>query len=316
MRKLSITGVMAFLAISALAQTSGPDWIPFTWESATMGDRKIEKTAMSVPVKIGKMPYRFEAQFDLGASATILYGNTFAPYLEKYGDLKQSESTRTVTIQGESCPILSKTDLILGETAFLEKDIALLPNSGEVMTTDSVGTNSVKHIGTVAADLFNTGVLVIDYPAQRLCRLENIPRNWEAKFEFVDIDYDAQMNWILIPLKIGDQTHKVLFDTGSSMFALLSSKSHVSTIADTKHYADSLSVGAWGNTVQVYGYKSDVPVQFGSVAFAPHPVYASPYLDDQTLSEAGFWGVVGNRYFLDRTILIDYKHKRFGISRK
>lgn len=282
-----------------------------------MGDRKIEKTAMSVPVKIGEMPYPFDAQFDLGASATMVYGNTFAPYMQKHSEIKQRlDTTRTVNIQGERCAILSKIDLTLGETAFPQTDVVLFSNYGDAMTADSVGTSSVKHIGTIAADLFNTGVLVIDYPGERLCGMKNVPQAWEQEFEFVDIDYDAEMNWILIPLKIGGEVRKVLFDTGSSMFSLLSSPSHIAGIADTTNCTDSLSVGAWENTVQVHGYAPHAAVQFGSVAFTPHSVYASPYLDDQTLEEAGFWGIVGNRYFLDRTIIVDYRNKRFGISRK
>ena len=49
-------------------------WIHFSWSSGNLGGRLIEKTAMIVPLKIEELPYAFEAQFDLGACSTMIYG--------------------------------------------------------------------------------------------------------------------------------------------------------------------------------------------------------------------------------------------------
>lgn len=316
MRKLLLAAGALLLITSAYAQKLPDDhlpWIPFAWKSESISGKVVEKTSFSIPLSIEGIPHSFDAQFDLGAATTMLYGNTIAPYLEKYG--VRADTTQTIYIQGEPCPVLPKAALKLGAVAFQGTNVALFQGYGDLMTADSISTPTIKHAGTVAADLFNDGVLVIDYPNERLCRLDSIPGDWHEAFELVDIDYIEEMNWIFLPLQIGDATHKILFDTGSSMFPLLSSPSNIAAIADTRHCTDSLTVGAWGNQVQVNGYAPTVKIRLGTTTFAPQPVYASEYLSDETLNEAGFWAIVGNRYFLDRIVVIDYRNKRFGISR-
>ena len=63
-------------------------WIHFSWSSGNLGGRLIEKTAMIVPLKIEELPYAFEAQFDLGACSTMIYGKAFAPYLAMASDIR------------------------------------------------------------------------------------------------------------------------------------------------------------------------------------------------------------------------------------
>ena len=188
---------------------------------------------------------------------------------------------------------------------------------GTEMTKDSLCTSTIKHIGTIAADLFEGKILIIDYKNQRLCGIESLPSDWEQRVEFVDIEYVKESNLVFLPLQIGDITYRVMFDTGSSIFPLLSSLSKIARISNPDRCVDSLTVLSWGKPVDVYGYIPDVKIMLGKEELDNSlPVYGSDMLNDKNLDRSGYWGLTGNRYFLDKTIVIDYKNRRFGILKE
>lgn len=291
-------------------------WINFEWQSHELNGRLIEKTAITVPVRIDNLPYKFDAQFDLGAISSMFYENTINPYLSIYPYLTEKiDTTKTGLIQGIHSPVIRDIDLTLDGILFPKRELLLFKGYGDVMNTDSVHTPSVKHIGTIAADLFADKILVIDYPNQRLCGLNTIPHSWVKNFEFVDIEHIKERNWLLLPLQINGNTEKVVFDTGSSLFPVVSSAQKISSIADTTKIVDQFTGSSWGEAEVVYGFEPNVEIKIGTTILESLPVYYSENIDDEMLDYAGFWGLAGNRYFLNKIVILDYKNQRFGISR-
>lgn len=293
-------------------------WIHFSWSSGNLGGRLIEKTAMIVPLKIEELPYAFEAQFDLGACSTMIYGKAFAPYLAMASDIREKiDTTQTVFLQGASYPCFADLSIQLDGVEFPNRRVVFFEDFGTEMTKDSLCTSTIKHIGTIAADLFEGKILIIDYKNQILCGIESLPSDWEQRVEFVDIEYVKESNLVFLPLQIGDITYRVMFDTGSSIFPLLSSLSKIARISNPDRCVDSLTVLSWGKPVDVYGYIPDVKIMLGKEELDNSlPVYGSDMLNDKNLDRSGYWGLTGNRYFLDKTIVIDYKNRRFGILKE
>lgn len=144
-------------------------WIHFSWSSGNLGGRLIEKTAMIVPLKIEELPYAFEAQFDLGACSTMIYGKAFAPYLAMASDIREKiDTTQTVFLQGASYPCFADLSIQLDGVEFPNRRVVFFEDFGTEMTKDSLCTSTIKHIGTIAADLFEGKILIIDYPLVEL----------------------------------------------------------------------------------------------------------------------------------------------------
>ena len=161
-------------------------WIHFSWSSGNLGGRLIEKTAMIVPLKIEELPYAFEAQFDLGACSTMIYGKAFAPYLAMASDIREKiDTTQTVFLQGASYPCFADLSIQLDGVEFPNRRVVFFEDFGTEMTKDSLCTSTIKHIGTIAADLFEGKILIIDYKNQRLCGIESLPSDWEQRVESV-----------------------------------------------------------------------------------------------------------------------------------
>lgn len=305
---------LTICSLGLFAQDGQIGWFNFQWDDVTLGSRKVEKAGIMVPFEIEGVPHKFNAQFDLGAVSTMLYGNAIAPYLAKYKDtFSRIDTLQYCTLEGVRCPYFKALNLNLSGVRYPDIDMAWFKGYGDTLTMDSIYTPTEKHVGTFAADLCSDRILVIDFPKQRICILDTLPVAWTDRVNYVPMEYWKENNWIFLPLKVNGKEEKVLFDTGSSIFPLLSSPKNVAKIADMSHCLDSLALSSWGEVSNVYSYQTNVKIELDKMDLSSHPVFIGDQISDEVLEEAGFWGIIGNRYFLDQTVVIDYKNSKFGI---
>ena len=106
----------------------------------------------------------------------------------------------------------------MGQVSFGNRNIGHFKNFGDNITADSINTKTAKDIGTIAPDLFENKVLIIDYPNKRICIATVIPKQFQkAQFR----PYKIKDGRIKIPITINGKDEDVMFDTGSSLFALI-----------------------------------------------------------------------------------------------
>lgn len=311
MKKLTILVLIAVLSTS-LTFSQNYGCFDFTWEGATVSGRYIPNVAMNIPVTVGDMPYEFTMQLDLGAVTTVLYGNSFQPYLDANPSLlARIDATKNYTINNEEHTMLKEMTLKMGEVVFENIDIGLFEGYGTPMTADSLLTKTSKHIGTIAPDLFQDKILIIDYPNKRICLSEAIPEAYST-LDFMDMIIEHGR--IKLPFQIGEEKQLLMFDTGSSIFSLLTTKNNAERISNGI-IEDSLNVNSWGNDLPVYGSKITTEVKFGGKSLPAALVY---YVDnpqfDTGFQQEGIWGITGNAYFSNNTIIIDYRNKKIAVK--
>ncbi|ALM06405.1 hypothetical protein SB49_00185 [Sediminicola sp. YIK13] len=311
MKKITTALLLTFITTSVtFSQEYG--CFDFIWEGSTVGDRFIPKVALNVPVTVDDLPHAFTMQLDLGAVTTELYGNSFKPYIDAYPALAEKiDSSKTFTINGEKNVKFAEMKLKMGQVEFENINIGLYAGYGNPLTADSIKTKNSKHIGTIAPDLFQDKILIIDYPNKRICLYEELPNEY-SNLDFQDMLLENGR--IMLPFNIDDKDEMLMFDTGSSIFSLLTVKNNAKLISDGK-IADSLIVNSWGNALPVYGSKLTIDVKFGSRSLPTELVY---FLDNPQF-EAGFkqmgiWGITGNAYFSSNTIIIDYRNKKIAVK--
>ena len=166
--KLCKSAIYLLLLYSALTSCSHKEslqWIPFSWEGDTISGKYIEKAFMYVPVKIEDLPYDFTMQFDLGVYTSVFYGNSFVPYLEE---------SKSLVVKIDSTGMYRDVRLCMG-TTFFNANIGLMKDFGEEIPKDSLHTETPKHVGTVASDMVQDKILVIDYKSQRLAITDCVP---------------------------------------------------------------------------------------------------------------------------------------------
>lgn len=298
------------LTIPALGQQL--PWIPFSWSGTTLAGRRFDKAAIMVLVTLDNLPHRFLMQLDLGAVTTVVYGNPIQPYLEKHPALKAKlDTTRTFRMQAQKNAMLTHVALKLGPVSFGPRDIGTFKNFGDSLTAATLAAAHPVHIGTVAPDLFQGKVLVIDYPHQRFCVTDKVPATFiHASFQ----PFKLKDGRIKIPLRINNVTQDLLFDTGSSLFALLTTRPRAVALAPGA-VQDSVKTSTWGNYYYVYSRRVQGPVYFGRQPLPSTLVYADN-LDKFTdfYRQENIWGITGNAYFLHNVVIIDYKNHVFGVQ--
>lgn len=308
MRKL-LTVLLLLAAASAVGQPIR--WIPFRWEGSTLDGRRFDKLAITVPVTLDNLPHRFKLQLDLGALNTVLYGNTLAPYLAAYPALKAKfDPTHTFTIQSQQNGMLVGVNLKLGNVSFGRRDIGLFKGYGDSLTAATLRDTAEVYAGSIAPDLFQHQVLILDYAHQRLAVADKVPAAY-AKAAFQP--FQMRNGRLKIPLRIGGVPQQLLFDTGASLFALLTTQQRAAALAPGA-VQDSIRTSTWGEHYYVYGRAPKTPIYFGTKQLPPALVYADQlHKFDKLYQEEDVWGITGNAYFLRNVVLIDYQHQRFGV---
>jgi hypothetical protein len=278
------------------------NWIAFQWVTDEVEGRVYEKAGINVPVQIGSISDPFTMQFDLGANLTMLYGRTFAPYLSSFPDLQNSIDT----ING--FPYLANTTFIVDHDTIPAFSFFYEENFGQQIEETAVGDQTVKHIGTIGANLLKDKVLIIDYPAMRLAITDSIPTNYQTGPNYIDLSLD-RWGRVHLPIQVNGEVKKVLFDTGASMFPLLTSSENWKIFTDTI-VQDSVLTSTWGE--QYYTYAANAQ----NISIGDRELQDKRVFDAQRLSnfikEENIWGVMGNAHFFNDVVIIDFKNLKFG----
>jgi hypothetical protein len=287
------------------------NWISFEWLGYQSGKKFFDKAAMLVPFRIEGIPHQFRSQFDLGATNTMVYGNNYQPYLERYGEILtlRDTSTSSLWLEGKKRPYFSNTRVYLDSYPVVVSRLAFLDDFGTKFTADSLATASIKKIGTVGADIFKGKVLVIDFPRRRMKILDSLADRDETRFDFVRARFEGGR--IKIPFTIDGEEQWLMFDTGSSLFPVSTSPKYYNRFAD-KSIVDSIETSTWGRTYWVYGSPLRPEVKLGNTVLPKQYIYNFPDFTD-FFEEEKMMGITGNAYFLNSTIAVDFKNGRFGV---
>jgi hypothetical protein len=311
--------IVLFISIRSFAQgdktllNTHKNWIPFTWESMKLGGRTFDKAAIIVPFKIDGIDADFTLQFDLGATSSMLYGNTINYFLDRDNSLKAKLDTakKRFMIQNEKCGGFTTFDTHIGGVKYAFNDMAYFKGFGDTLTSDSIKKHQPIRIGTLGAPFFTDKVLIIDYPNQRLLVLDSLSAKDENDFDFVGARLD--LGTLKIPFTIDGTAYWLMFDTGSSIFTIMTDEQHYNTFTGNTP-VDSLGISSWGQTKMVYGRQINKPVKLGNAVLPNNYVYMMKGNDwDDFYKQEKIIGITGNAYFLNNVVAIDFKHLKFGV---
>jgi len=303
--------IFIFLVSNTLC-AQNQNWIRFKWVGDSIAGRYFDKLAMVVPITIENLPYKFQMQFDLGAVNTVVYGKTIKPYLEKHPFLQSKiDTTLVFWIQSQRNYKFKNLNLKLDKVLFPSTQVGLFKNYGDSLTVDSITTKTVKHIGTIAPDLFKDKILIIDFPNKKMCVVDKLPIKYSnASF----VVYREKEGRIFLPFLINAKEYELLFDTGSSIFQLITTEQNASEIGEQRD-EDSIKISSWGDYYNVYGKKVKSEIKLGIKLFRSAMVYYDKkHKFDQFYKDQKIWGITGNAFFTTNTIIIDYKNKKFGVQ--
>ncbi len=280
-------------------------WVPFRWQHARLGDQEFPYAALFLP---GTLPTLDGLsgwfQFDLGFPMTILYGGSLS--------LEQRQQVTgyprwpdAITFKGKKLPLLHMP-LQIGP--WETERIACLEDFG-----DAIADDGRPVLGTVGVDLVRSQILVIDFPGQRMARLETVPQRWDEQLHWVPLRF-TETGQILIQITVDSEPHWAMYDSGSSLFHILTDAAHWQQLAGGE-ITETFPASSWGERLEVKGGPPRVNVAMGDHPLAIPIVHYMDYEAGQRfLEEHNAVGVLGNVPFLDYQLILDFPHERVALS--
>jgi len=283
-------------------------WIPFRWEGADFGEQHFDKAAMFVMAELPEVGLSGLFQFDLGAPSSVLYENDVKDVLPELQ--ARINPDKHIMLNGVEYPVIS-TPLILNPQ-IRQEHIGLLKDFGE--GDGGVTEDGVRVLGTIGADMVAGKCLLIDFPQERLAIVEQAPAELVEEAIFTPMQ-KSPFGHTLLQVTVDGEQKWVMFDTGSSIFELLTDKEQWPALTDGQ-VIDKMEVPAWGNLQTVYGGAVQVKISLGGMPLHIRKAYR---IDLEQLVEFdrqhNLLGAMGNAPLLDYTIILDFPRQRFGVVR-
>lgn len=267
--------------------------INFKWEKDSLNGKLIEKIAMSVPFQIENKEYRF--QFDLGANMTLIYDKCF----ETTQFIKNRKIDNNSDAAGHKVFYVENQNIKVGKFQKNNYNLFGLLNfdQGEVC-------------GVVGADIFKDKILTIDFPKKQIIVSNRISKKDEKTTNFVDIQ--VINNKPVIPIKIDDKLYHFQYDSGASIFPIFTYKQNFEKLINSSKTKDSMNIKNFNNPLIVKSIETSKPIFIEKNKFNIEDFW---YSDNDLfgLQNDKIDGIMGNVFFLNKKIIIDFKNKKFGI---
>lgn len=287
---------------------SALSWAPFIWAGDSMGSRYVEKHAMLIPAKVDGLPYDFVFQFDLGSNATVLNGNTLTEIVAKHPAFNRTQTHRNHLFKfWQTTTSFADLSLTSGAINATTRSCYVMRNSGEEPSVNGLNAGLPVNLGSIGADLFQNHILVIDYPHHRFAICDTLPAYLQTAFTKIALLEDGR---VILPLRLANKSYKVMFDNGASIFSLLTSADKINSFS-TAPPTDTIPVRSWGITHDVIGRPVKAAFELVGQRFSDVTVYADFRPSEQ---DTGYDAITGNALFWDKTIIIDFKKKEFGVK--
>ncbi|MFC5871814.1 MULTISPECIES: aspartyl protease family protein [Chryseobacterium group] len=265
--------------------------IDFKWEKDSINGKLVDKIAMSVPFTIENKTYRF--QFDLGANTTLIYDKCF----EKTEFIKNKKVEEAMEAAGHKVFTVDHQNFSVGKLKIENYKLNGLLNFEQE-----------EACGVVGADLFQNKYLIIDFPNQKITVSEQLKTT--KKIDLVDIKIIN--NKPILPVEIDGKVYHFQYDTGASIFPIVSYKKNFQDLIDSSKIIENFNIRNFNNPLVVKAIETNKNVIIGKSSFSTKEFW---FTDEDYFSfeQQGLDGVMGNVFFLDKTIVIDFKNKKFGI---
>ncbi len=320
---MKILGFIIFIAISFLNSFFFPkiihyniweidnnsqsiSWAKFEWSNGEIDGKHFEKTAMLIPCKVHGIPNIVTFQFDLGANLTGVYENSLGSFYSQTPSLKKKiKHIKSKILFWNKERYFEDLVINFGDYTASNKTAYIYGNFGEKVQIQN--SKDTIHLGTIGSDIFKDKVLIIDYPKKLFAICGNLPEIYNSNL--VDIELD-EYGRVILPMRLNENNYRIMFDNGSSIFPLITKATNISNFSTSKDI-DTIQISSWGKIHGVTGKLITDTFQLAGQNFNNVKIYANHIglgIDENTD------GMTGNALFWDRTIIIDFKNKKFGVK--
>lgn len=249
-------------------------------------------------------------QFDLGTPSSMFYKNKIDAINLKFNNIPDEN------IRGKNQ--LTNYSFCLNQLSVTAKKIKVKQFDNAGINWSDTTINEI--IGTIGSDLIENKILIIDYPRHQISFCDKLPDSISAKANLSKLEFVNRK--VFIPCSIGGKKTDLVFDTGSSSWELVTTKSTWTELAKKGEKVNIFMGNSWGKQSPCYTTATDSELVIGknqlplkNVTYTRGSSWMQNILLPIFMKAIGVGGLTGNKLFLSKTIIIDTKNSEFGIMK-
>ncbi len=277
-----------YLTVSGTAEN-----IPMKWISSNEN----ANSALLFPIKINGINQTFYMQFDSGSPITVFYKNSLESISEKYrNQLKLNSEKNQIAMHFK-----------IGKLNVISSSFEVLNYGNKV---DFEDLNAQNIIGTVGTDLLEKRITILDFKQNQFSFINQIKENNFTDFEF-------KKRKILISAKVEKENLKLLYDSGTSGYELITTKEVWKKYKIENSKLKTEKGNSWGNTLSVFTASAKKQIQFGNLNLKLSEVTyieGTSELQKFLMKRSGMQGMIGNKLFLNHKLILDCKNEKFKLE--
>jgi hypothetical protein len=274
-------------------------FVNIKWDSSIVAGIKFEKAAFFIPVKVKGIQKRLYMQFDSGSASSLFYGKTLQAI---------DAGLDTSFSQKDSAVFAMNVVLEIGSATFHADKMEIRQDMGSF----EIDTSFII-IGTIGYDAVVNRTLIMDFKQDKLAITQKLPDSLNSNINYID-GVSVNKFPFFIKATIGDDQVTLGYDTGSSLFPLITSNRKLANLNKSVKLDTLCCVSSWGVDHPIYRKKYDQLIKLGNTVFKDEYIYSSHQFDVlDYVPNWLFFGGTGNSLFLNKVVYVDTKHNKFGL---
>lgn len=288
-----------------LAITRLPAACEFRWKTDTIARPTVPHAGLLVPIALPGCPRTCYLQFDTGAPYSLLYARPLAALRARYPATRAGLLARADTVHN--------LRFGLGGSQVHARWIRVYEHGARALPADSTAPFIV---GTLGSDVLDGRALVLDYARRRFVLNNDVPDSLARRADFVPLAFTSRR--LMLTAAMQGQPQKLLFDTGSSAFALLTSEAVWHKLARPTAPVRITPSSSMGRPLKAHTAATAATVQLGAATL---PLGTVTFIrgmsigQELLMSASGMEGMLGNEPFSQRMVIFDVRGGRFGLVR-
>lgn len=260
----------------------------------------LDHAALLLPVHFGGSEEKiFYMQLDLGHPFTVFYSHKWKAIAEKYQFVNSGDKLAAVNFK-------------LGDMQVLARDVSIVQREGTGVDWDK---GSVEVIGTIGADLIDSRVVVLDFKKNIVQFARERKGLHSANTKFQPFSFSGRR--IVMPVIFEGEEKSVMYDSGSSAFSWLSNEKTFQRLAKQDAIPVTYPIRSWDKVLTAHTVETAAEATVTGIKL---PVKEISYIQDMgflqelAISSMGVGGMVGNKLFLGKKLIIDTRKLEIALE--
>ncbi|MFZ6678501.1 hypothetical protein [Undibacterium sp. Tian12W] len=260
----------------------------------------LDHAALLLPMHFGSSEEKiFYMQLDLGHASTVFYSNKWKAIAEKYQFVNSGDKLAAINFK-------------LGDMQVLAKNISIMQREG-VGVEWSKG--SIEVIGSIGADLIDGRIVVLDFKKDIVQFAREREGLYSANSKFQPFSFSGRR--IVMPVTFDGEEKTVMYDSSSGALSWISNEKTFQRLAKKDARPAAFSIRPWDKILTAHTVETSAEVTVGGISL---PVKEISYIEDVgflqelAISGLGSAGMVGNKLFLGKKLIIDTRKMEIALE--